>query len=172
MEGQTLVASLDPGFYQAERVAGSFRRHGDGASSYYDYRIDFFRGLSLIFIFINHIPENAFTFATSRTFTLFDSAEVFMFLAGYSAAIAYYRLVPAGIQALARKALGRARAILMYHIALVALIMTAAYAMAAQGVRTDYEVFLDKIADEPVQAILGVPALAFQAPLLDILPMY
>ncbi|MGC2395440.1 MAG: OpgC domain-containing protein, partial [Rhodomicrobium sp.] len=46
---------------------------------HYDYRIDFFRGLSLIFIFINHIPDNAFSYFTSRTYALFDSAEVFMF---------------------------------------------------------------------------------------------
>ncbi len=139
---------------------------------HYDYRIDFFRGLSLIFIFINHIPDNAFSYSTSRTFALFDSAEVFMFLAGYSAALAYYSLVPQGLQALSRKAMGRAQKILMYHMVLVVLIMTAAYALISAGVKTDYEVFLDKIQSEPLQAIAGVPTLAFQAPLLDILPMY
>ena len=72
---------------------------------HYDHRIDFFRGLSLIFIFINHIPENAFSYLTSRSFALFDSAEVFMFLAGYSAALAYYSLVPQGLQAFSLKAL-------------------------------------------------------------------
>ncbi len=142
------------------------------AKPHYDFRIDFFRGLSLIFIFINHIPSNAFSYATSRTFALFDSAEVFMFLAGYSAALAYYGLVAQGLQAFARKALWRARSILLYHMALVALIMTAVSIMASAGIRTDYEVFLDKIANEPVQALIGVPTLAFQAPLLDILPMY
>ena len=39
---------------------------------HYDHRIDFFRGLSLIFIFINHIPENAFSYLTSRSFALFE----------------------------------------------------------------------------------------------------
>ena len=139
---------------------------------HYDYRIDFFRGLSLIFIFINHIPDNVFSNLTSRTYALFDSAEVFMFLAGYSAALAYYSLVPQGLQALSRKAMARAQKILMYHIVLVASIMTAAYVLISAGVRTDYEVFLDKIQSEPLQAIAGVPTLAFQAPLLDILPMY
>jgi hypothetical protein len=142
------------------------------ANPHYDYRIDFFRGLSLIFIFINHIPGNAFSYLTSRTFALFDSAEVFMFLAGYSAALAYYSLLPQGLQALAQKALDRARAIFTYHILLVILIMTAVYVMASTGIKTDYEVFLDKFADEPLEALLGIPTLAFQAPLLDILPMY
>ncbi|MGO9172907.1 MAG: OpgC family protein [Rhodomicrobium sp.] len=139
---------------------------------HYDYRIDFFRGLSLIFIFINHIPGNFFTYFTSRTFTLFDSAEVFMFLAGYSAALGYYSLVPQGLQAFSQKALARARTILVYHIALVVLIMSAAFLLVSAGVKTDYEVFLDKIGSDPLQAIAAVPFLAFQAPLLDILPMY
>ncbi len=139
---------------------------------HYDYRIDFFRGLSLIFIFVNHIPGNFFTYFTSRTFSLFDSAEVFMFLAGYSAALGYYSLLPQGLQAFARKALLRARTILLYHIALVTIVMTAAFILVSAGVKTDYEVFLDKIEAQPLQAIAGVPLLAFQAPLLDILPMY
>src|SRR5215469_12679447 len=89
---------------------------------HYDGRIDFFRGLSLVFIFINHIPSNFFSNFTSRTYTLFDSAEVFMFLAGYSAALAYYGLVSQGLQAFARRALFRARTILVYHVVLVALL--------------------------------------------------
>ncbi|MGA7327681.1 MAG: OpgC domain-containing protein [Rhodomicrobium sp.] len=139
---------------------------------YYDHRIDFFRGLSLIFIFINHIPNNTFSYLTSRTYTLFDSAEVFMFLAGYSAALSYYRLIPEGIEAFARKAFARARTILVYHVTLVVLIFTAASLIASIGVTTGYEVFLDKIESDPLQVVAGTPLLAFQAPLLDILPMY
>jgi hypothetical protein len=143
------------------------------AKSHYDYRIDFFRGLSLIFIFINHIPENAFTYLTSRTFSLFDSAEVFMFLAGYSAALGYYGLAPHGLQAFSRKALARARAIWTYHLLLVAVLMAAAFVISGTwGVVTGYEIFLDRIASDPWQVLLGAPLLAFQAPLLDILPMY
>ena len=130
---------------------------------HYDYRIDFFRGLSLIFIFTNHIPDNVFSYFTSRTVALFDSAEVFMFLAGYSAALGYYSLVPQGLQAMSRKAMARARKILMYHMVLVALIMTAAYVLVSAGVKTDYEVFVDKLQSAPLQAIAGVPTLAFQA---------
>jgi hypothetical protein len=139
---------------------------------HYDYRIDFFRGLSLIFIFINHIPDNAFSYFTSRTYALFDSAEVFMFLAGYSAALAYYSLVPQGLQAFSLKALRRTRAIWTYHLLLVAGIMAAAFVVGEAGIRTDYEIALDKIESDPVRVLLGAPLLAFQAPLLDILPMY
>ncbi len=140
---------------------------------HYDYRIDFFRGLSLIFIFINHIPENAFSIVTSRTYALFDSAEVFMFLAGYSAALGYFSLLPQGLQALALKALRRARAIWTYHVVLVVFIMAAAFAISTNwGIRTGYEIFFDRIESGPLQVLLGIPLLSFQAPLLDILPMY
>src|SRR5262249_48246479 len=44
--------------------------------------------------------------------------------------------------------------------------------MVSAGIRTDYEVFLDKIEADPLQVLIGLPTLAFQAPLLDILPMY
>jgi hypothetical protein len=140
---------------------------------HYDPRIDFFRGLSLIFIFINHIPDNAFSYLTSRAYSLFDSAEVFMFLAGYSLALSYYNLVPQGIQAFGRKALRRARAILTYHLLLLVFVLTAAYAITeAAGIKTGYEVFLEKVQDDPWGVLLASPLLAFQAPLLDILPMY
>ena len=143
------------------------------AAKYYDARIDFFRGLALIFIFINHIPENTFSYFTSRTVTLFDSAEVFMFLAGYSAALSYFSLAPLGIQPIAKKALKRARTILCHHLVLLALLMPAAFVISeAFGVKTGYEVFFDKIGTDPLQVAIAAPLLGFQAPLLDILPMY
>ncbi len=140
---------------------------------HYDYRIDFFRGLSLIFIFINHVPDNVFSYLTSRTFSLFDSAEVFMFLAGYSAALGYYGLVAQGLQAFARKALRRTRTIWMYHMALLIAIMASAFIIGENtDLKTGYEIFLEKIESDPLQVLMGAPLLAFQAPLLDILPMY
>ena len=163
------LAASRAGVPQARRLA---IEELQAQKPHYDHRIDFFRGLSLIFIFINHIPGNYFTYFTSRTFSLFDSAEVFMFLAGYSAALGYHSLLPQGLHALARKALSRARTILLYHMALVAIVMTSAYALISAGVWTGYEVFIDKIGNEPLQALAGIPLLAFQAPLLDILPMY
>lgn len=164
--------ALSPRIGRAEK-SRSAGREGAIRKPYYDHRIDFFRGLSLIFIFINHIPDNAFSYLTSRTYSLFDSAEVFMFLAGYSAALAYFGLVPQGLQAFANKALSRARAILIYHMLLVVFVMAAAFIIGeTAGVKTGYEVFLEKFESNPLQVAFGVPLLAFQAPLLDILPMY
>ena len=56
-----------------------------------DLRIDFFRGLALIFIFIDHSPGNALAAMTLHSFGFADAAEVFVLLAGYSATLAYGR---------------------------------------------------------------------------------
>ena len=54
-----------------------------------DYRIDFLRGLALIMIFINHIPDTALGAYTSRNFGFSDAAEAFVLLSGISAGLAY-----------------------------------------------------------------------------------
>ena len=95
-----------------------------------------------------------------------------MFLAGYSAALGYYSLIPHGLQAFSLKALRRARAIWTYHLLLVAGLMVAAFLIGEAGIQTNYEIFIDKIESDPVRVLLGTPLLVFQAPLLDILPMY
>ena len=50
-----------------------------------DHRIDFFRGLALVFIFWDHIPGNPLANLTVRNFGFSDAAEIFVFLAGYAA---------------------------------------------------------------------------------------
>src|SRR6266849_5273136 len=50
-----------------------------------DHRVDFFRGIALLIIFVDHIPENVFALITLRNFGFSDAAEIFIFLSGYSA---------------------------------------------------------------------------------------
>src|ERR1700761_7660849 len=56
-----------------------------------DLRLDFFRGLALFFIFIDHIPENVLAYFTLRSIAFNDAAEVFIFISGYTAALVYGR---------------------------------------------------------------------------------
>lgn len=49
--------------------------------------IDVWRGLALVMIFINHMPDNPLTHFTLRTWGFADSAEIFVFLAGVAAAM-------------------------------------------------------------------------------------
>src|ERR1700736_4010509 len=58
-----------------------------------DLRLDFFRGLSLFFIFIDHIPNNVLSYATLHVIAFADAAEVFIFISGYTAALVYGQLL-------------------------------------------------------------------------------
>lgn len=54
-----------------------------------DLRLDFFRGLALITIFINHVPGTIFELLTTRNFGFSDAAEAFVLMSGISAGLAY-----------------------------------------------------------------------------------
>jgi len=44
--------------------------------------VDFFRGLALIIISVDHVPQSALAHLTLHTYTYCDAAEVFVFLGG------------------------------------------------------------------------------------------
>jgi hypothetical protein len=70
-----------PGAAQAPAVhIGAERR---------DLRLDACRGLALWFIFVDHIPNNAFAWLTLRNYGFSDTTEVFMFVSGYTCMLAY-----------------------------------------------------------------------------------
>src|SRR5579883_1929324 len=69
--------------------------------------IDFWRGLVLIAILCDHIPGNLIDKITPRNFGFSDSAEAFVFLSGFSVALAYYRKA-ADWRGVAQRCLSRA----------------------------------------------------------------
>ncbi len=46
--------------------------------------VDFWRGFALVSIFVNHIPGISYERLTHRNLSISDSAELFVFLAGWS----------------------------------------------------------------------------------------
>jgi len=54
-----------------------------------DLRLDACRGLALWFIFIDHIPDNSFTWLTLRNYGFSDTSEVFVFVSGFTCMLAY-----------------------------------------------------------------------------------
>ena len=58
-----------------------------------DLRLDFFRGLSLWFIFLDHVPSNQVSWVTISNFGFSDAAEIFVFISGYTAAFVYGRVM-------------------------------------------------------------------------------
>lgn len=51
--------------------------------------VDLIRGIALIFIVVDHVNGSVLADYTIRNFAFFDAAEIFVFLAGYSAGAAY-----------------------------------------------------------------------------------
>lgn len=58
-----------------------------------DLRLDFFRGLALWLIFLDHVPSNVVAWLTLRNFGFSDAAEMFVFISGYTAAFVYGRVM-------------------------------------------------------------------------------
>jgi hypothetical protein len=140
-----------------------------------DLRVDFIRGLSLWFIFIDHTPGNLLGRATLRNVAFCDATEGFVLLAGYAAGIAYGRMLEreGWLRAAARVA-GRVGTLYVAHIFLfVVFAAQVGYSAAAldQAAYLD-ELQLDPFGAEPYRALLEALLLRYQPAFLDILPLY
>ncbi len=56
-----------------------------------DHRIDALRGIALLMMFIDHIPQNLLNRFTLRNVGFADAAEIFVLLAGFASMLAYGR---------------------------------------------------------------------------------
>lgn len=141
-----------------------------------DERLDLFRGLALVMIFVNHVPGNAFEFLTNRNFGFSDAAEAFVFMSGVAAGLAYsgafLKKIPLWL-AVARP-WARARQLYFVHLTLT-LIFLGTFAGAAhffglyQLLETNN---LKAMAREPLAVLVGIPLLTHQFGYLNILPLY
>jgi hypothetical protein len=140
-----------------------------------DLRLDFFRGLALIFIFIDHIPENILSYFTIQAVEFFDAAEVFIFISGYTAALVYGRtLVMQGPLYATARILSRAWQLYVAHIFLfVIFIAEVSYTVTTfNNPMYNDEMRVGDFLDEPHVAIVKALLLQFQPTFLDILPLY
>src|SRR5215475_368870 len=95
-----------------------------------DVRIDFFRGLALYMILVDHVIADPISRFTYQRFGFSDAAEIFVFLSGISRGIVYSRvLLRSGWRGLITKITRRTALIYVYYILssiVVILLMTAA----------------------------------------------
>ena len=137
--------------------------------------MDFFRGIALWFIFVDHIPTNALGSWSLRNFALCDSTEVFVLLAGYAATKAYGRTYDRqGWVSSGADVLRRAWTLYIAHIFLFVVFSAQVSYSATALDRSDYleEIHLDVLADAPYRAMLHALTLDFQPAYLNILPIY
>ena len=140
-----------------------------------DLRLDFFRGLSLFFIFIDHIPENLLAYFTLHSIAFCDAAEVFIFISGYTAALVYGQSLARNGPLLAiAQVYRRVWQLYVAHIFLfVIFVAEVSYTLiAAQNPMYAEELRVGDFLQEPHVAVIRALLLNFQPPFLDILPLY
>lgn len=87
-----------------------------------DVRLDLFRGLANWAIFLDHIPHEVLNWTTSRNYGFSDAADLFVFISGYTAALAFGRImVERGYLAAASRLSKRAFELYAAHIMVVAI---------------------------------------------------
>ncbi|HET6196880.1 MAG TPA: OpgC domain-containing protein [Acetobacteraceae bacterium] len=140
-----------------------------------DLRLDFFRGVALILIFIDHIPENVLSLFTLQSICFFDAAEVFIFISGFTAALVYgRRMVSKGALYAGAQVWRRAWQLYVAHIFLFVLFVAEVSYTAAKVKNPMYteEMRVADFLEEPHIAVIKALTLQFQPVFLDILPMY
>lgn len=139
-----------------------------------DWRIDFWRGLAIVFIFWNHSVDNVMSWFTTKYIGLSDSAELFVFLSGFAMASMFLAKFSPRPMMAAPYAVSRAFTLYIHHITAFIVIATlaSAYRTYAGSSVMERDLFIRPffVATETVMPKLAT--LAYLPPLLDILPLY
>src|SRR5260370_12438327 len=131
--------------------------------------------MSLLFILIDHVPENILSYLTLQAIGFFDAAEVFIFISGFTADLVYgRRLVSKGALYATAQVLRRAWQLYVAHIFLFVLfIAEVSYTAAAfKNPMYNEEMRVADFLDEPHIAVIKALLLEFQPTFLAILPLY
>jgi hypothetical protein len=140
-----------------------------------DLRLDLFRGLANWAIFLDHIPNNAVAWVTTRNYGFSDAADVFVFISGYTAAFVYARRMAAqGYLAGTALLIRRVWQLYVAHVLLFVF-----YAAAIGYVAQDYghshlldEFNVAGLIERPVATLTHGLLLQFKPLNLDVLPLY
>ena len=141
-----------------------------------DHRLDVLRGLALITIFINHVPDSVYEDWTSRNFGFSDAAEGFVLMSGIATGLAYaggFR--PGRAFEAAMRVWRRARKLYLVHLLITGLALVI-LGLGHFGFGTEElsgRVNYVAIVERPLETILvGLPTLGHQFAYFNILPLY
>lgn len=137
--------------------------------------LDFWRGLVLVIIFVNHIPGNLIEHITPRNFGFSDSTEAFIFISGISVALVYYGKLPQGdVLTVVKRCLRRAFELYRMHLFLTA----GAIVLFSIGYELSEEIGLieehgrNAVFSDTAKGITGIMLLGHQLGYFNILPLY
>ena len=137
--------------------------------------VDFWRGLALVSIFINHIPGIYYDRFTHRNFSFSDSADLFVFLAGWALRLSVGRPEdPTPVKRVMYRVGGR---MVTLYAAQITIVTVAIGMLAAAAVLLENPLLLEwhnaaAVFYDPVNAHIGLMLLTYQLGYFDILPLY
>ncbi|MBT5265159.1 MAG: OpgC domain-containing protein [Rhodospirillaceae bacterium] len=140
-----------------------------------DPRLDFFRGVAMLIIFLAHVPWNPWANYIPARFGFSDGAEMFVFCSGFAAAIAFggtYQRAGFGLGTLR---IGYriwqiyiAHIAMFFFIAMLTVAGTKFFGDADYVTKLNLSIFFDNAAD----LMIGLFTLTYVPNFFDILPMY
>ena len=140
-----------------------------------DTRLDVFRALALLTIFVNHVPGQYLEHLTHKNFGFSDSAEAFVLISGMSVGLAYGARFAVGERlAVTLRILRRALTLYVAHI-MTSVITFAIFAGGALWfARPDLlsEINLRAVVDRTEQGVVSMVLLGHQFGYNNILSMY
>jgi hypothetical protein len=140
-----------------------------------DLRLDFFRGLALFCIFIDHLPDNILAEFTLQSVMFSDAAEVFILISGYTAGMVYGRAMERhGFLVAGIRVYHRVWQLYVAHVFLFMMFMAmVAYTAGALNNSLYAEEFgAANFLNEPGLAVVKALTLQFQPAFMNILPLY
>nr|WP_258045633.1 OpgC domain-containing protein [Mesorhizobium sp. NBSH29] len=140
-----------------------------------DTRIDVFRALALLTIFINHVPGTVFENFTHKNFGFSDAAEAFVMISGIAMGLAYgMKFQPGGQLLVAVKLWRRAGVLYVTHIMTTLATLGIFSAAALYLARPDLLklINIDSIINDTPAAAVGIVTLGHQVGYNNILSMY
>jgi len=140
-----------------------------------DVRLDLFRGLALWFIFVDHVPTNIVSWLTVRNYGFSDATEIFVFISGYTAVIAYARMMER--DGWLRAAARIYRRVWQLYVAHILLFVAFSAQVVWVSIARDMPSLIEEmelmgLGQNPYQAILEAALLKFRPVNLDVLPLY
>jgi hypothetical protein len=140
-----------------------------------DLRLDFFRGLALFCIFLDHVPNNILAEFTLQSVMFADAAEVFILISGYTAGMVYGRAMERqGFLAGAIRVYQRLWQLYVAHVFLFVIFLAmVAHTEATLNTSLYAEEFgAMNFLNEPGLALVQALTLQFQPAFMGILPLY
>jgi hypothetical protein len=140
-----------------------------------DLRLDFFRGLALFCIFVDHLPDNLVAQFTLQSVMFGDATEVFILISGYTAGMVYGRVMERQGFLIAAVRVGhRVWQLYVAHVFLFVIFM-AMMAYTVEALNSSLyaeESQASNFLNEPGVAVVKALTLQFQPAYMDILPLY